>query len=71
MYKGADLGAALRLDLMVEGRLIVEVKSADRLHPIHRSQMLTYLRLSGLHLGLLINFNVSCLRGGIQRVIYS
>jgi GxxExxY protein len=61
-YKGADVGSGLRLDLVVADRLIVEVKSLDHLAPIHRSQVLTYLKLTGLRLGLLINFNVTTLR---------
>ena len=67
-YRGADLEAALRLDLVVERQLVVEVESAAHLAPIHRSQLLTYLKLNNLHLGLLVNFNVTTLRTGIRRV---
>lgn len=68
-YKGLRLDARLKLDLVVEGRLIVEVKAVDQLAPIHRAQLLTYLKLSRLGLGLLINFNVETLRSGIRRII--
>lgn len=70
-YRGAALAAALRLDLVVERQLVVEVKSVEHLAPIHRSQLLTYLKLSNLHLGLLVNSNVTTLRTGIRRVISS
>ena len=70
-YGGLALAAGLRLDLLVEGELIVEVKSVERLAPIHDSQLLTYLRLSGKRLGFLLNFNVPHMRdGGIRRKIY-
>jgi GxxExxY protein len=68
-YKGAELGSSLRLDVVVEGLVIVEVKSVEVLAPIHRSQMLTYLKLTGLPIGLLINFNVELLRHGVRRVL--
>jgi GxxExxY protein len=68
-YKGLQLGGALRLDLVVSERVLVEVKAVEVLAPIHRAQLLTYLKLSGLRLGLLINFNVSLLRSGIRRII--
>jgi GxxExxY protein len=70
-YKGVEIGSGLRLDLLVEDTLVVEVKSVDHLASIHRSQLLTYLKLTGLRLGLLINFNVTTLRSGIKRVIMS
>ena len=57
------------LDLVVEGVIIVEVKSVERIIPIHVAQLLTYLKLSGLSLGLLINFNVRCRTNGIKRVV--
>jgi GxxExxY protein len=68
-YKGADLKCDLRLDLVVEKKIIVEVKTVDKLISIHRTQLLTYLRLRGLWLGLLINFNVDVLRDGVRRVL--
>ena len=70
-YKGLELGTRLRLDLLIEGTLVVEVKCVDQLAPIHRSQVLTYLKLADLKLGLLINFNVTALRRGIRRIINS
>jgi len=68
-YKGQSLDCHLRLDLLVEGILIVEVKSLERILPIHKAQLLTYLRLQELGVGLLINFNVVLLRDGIRRVL--
>jgi GxxExxY protein len=61
-YKGLMLDAGYRLDLLVDNQLIVELKSCDGLSPIHEAQLLTYLRLARLKLGLLINFNVPVLR---------
>lgn len=70
-YKGRPVGES-RLDLLVERRLIVELKAIDALAPIHMAQVLSYLRATGIHLALLINFNVPRLRdGGIKRVIRS
>jgi GxxExxY protein len=71
IYKTVKLDAAFQLDMMVDGRIIVELKSVDALAPIHEAQMLTYLRLTGCRVGLLINFNVSMLKDGIQRVFNS
>jgi GxxExxY protein len=68
-YKGLNLSCDLRIDLLVERRLIIEVKAVDRLISIHRAQLLTYLRLRNLWLGLLINFNVDVLRDGVRRVL--
>jgi len=68
-YKGVALDAPLRLDLLVEDRLVVEVKSVAALEDIHHAQLLTYLRLAKLQAGLLINFNVPSLKLGIKRVI--
>jgi len=70
-YKGVGLYAPLRLDLPVDGQVIVEVKSVARLEPIHQAQLLTYLKLAHLTTGLLINFNVPSLRQGIKRVIHT
>src|SRR5687768_13541879 len=58
LYKGLRLNTGIRLDLRVSERVVVEVKSVERLHDIHRAQLLTYLRLTGLRVGLLFNFNV-------------
>jgi GxxExxY protein len=68
-YKGSWLGTGVRLDLVVERQVIVEVKSVDTFKAIHTAQVLTYLRLTELRLGLLINFNVEVLRSGVRRVI--
>jgi GxxExxY protein len=68
-YKGITLECGDRLDLFVAGRVIVELKSVEKLEPIHTAQVLTYLRLKGSRLALLINFNVPCLKDGICRLI--
>jgi GxxExxY protein len=68
-YKGVKLDCGYRLDLVVDGKLIVELKSVDELLPVHKAQLLTYLKLSGIEVGLLINFNVRYLRNGIQRLV--
>ncbi|RTL53096.1 MAG: GxxExxY protein [Rhodocyclaceae bacterium] len=67
-YKGIELGDALRLDLIVDDSLIVEIKSIEQIAPLHESQLLTYLRLTGAPIGLLINFNVRVLKEGIRRI---
>jgi GxxExxY protein len=58
-----------RLDIFVDGRIVLELKSVELLHPIHVAQVVSYLRLTGARLGLLINFNVPVLKQGIRRVI--
>ena len=68
-YKGVNLGEGLRLDLLVEDSLIVELKSIDELKPVHYKQLLTYLQLLDKRIGLLINFNVNDFRDGIKRVV--
>ncbi|MGD1102682.1 MAG: GxxExxY protein [Terriglobia bacterium] len=68
-YKGVQLDCGYRLDVVVENKLVVELKSVDMLAPIHEAQLLTYLKLSGLTVGLLINFNVPVLRRGIKRIV--
>jgi len=67
VYDGLEFEAAYRVDLLVDESVIVEVKSVDALAPIHEAQLLTYLKLSGLRLGLLINFNVPLLKHGVRR----
>jgi GxxExxY protein len=57
------------VDLLVEGKLIVELKSVDELAPIHHAQLLTYLKLGNIHTGLLLNFNESMLKHGIKRLV--
>ena len=69
-YKGEALDNAYRADLIVDNKVIVELKAMERFMPIHHVQLLTYLRLTGLHVGLLINFNVSSLKNGIKRVVH-
>ena len=68
-YKGQQLGGTYRLDFVVEHYLILEIKAVERLLPIHEAQLLTYLKLSGLKIGLLLNFNVPLLRDGIKRMV--
>jgi GxxExxY protein len=69
VYDNMRLDAGLRVDLLVEESLIVELKSVETLLPLHEAQLLTYLKLSGKRLGLLINFNVPLIKGGIRRVV--
>lgn len=69
LYKGVKLDCGYRLDLGVEGELIIELKSAAEILPIHHAQLLTYLKLERRSLGLLINFNVPVLKNGIRRVV--
>jgi GxxExxY protein len=69
-YRGVKLECGYRLDLLVEDRIIVELKAVESLHPIHTAQLLTYLKLRKLHLGLLINFNVPVLKQGIKRLVH-
>ena len=66
-YKGMQLDCGYRLDLVVEDAVVVELKAVERLLPIHEAQLLTYLRLNGSKVGLLLNFNVSVLKNGIIR----
>ena len=70
-YKTIDLEAGYRVDLLVEKQVIVEIKAIDQVAPIHKAQLLTYLRLSNLQVGLLINFNVEVLKKGINRVVHN
>ena len=67
-YKGVNLNHAYRLDIVVPNKLIVELKACESLEPIHDAQLLTYLKLSGIKVGLLINFNVPVLKEGIKRL---
>jgi GxxExxY protein len=68
-YKGVKLGTVLRLDLLVEDKVIVDLKAKTRLSEIDKPQLLTYLRLKKLHLGLIINFHKPFLKDGIDRVV--
>ena len=67
-WDGVQLDAGFRADLIVEGKLIIELKSVERLAPVHFKQVLTYLRLTGMKLGLLINFGEAYLKDGIHRI---
>jgi len=69
-YDSIELDAGYRLDLLVENSVIVELKSVDKLLPIHQAQLLTYLKLSDKSIGLLINFNAVHLRDGIKRMVH-
>lgn len=69
IYREVELDCAYRLDLLVEESVIVEIKSVERLAPIHLAQLLSYLKLSGCKVGLLMNFNVKMLKDGIRRVV--
>ncbi len=69
VYRGVRLDCGYRLDLLVEGAVVVELKSVEKLLPIHDAQMLSYLKLSGCRVGLLINFNVMMLKSGIRRLV--
>lgn len=67
-YKGFDLDLSHRLDLVVDGSVIVELKSVEQLTNVHVAQLVTYLKLTGIPVGLLVNFNVCLLRDGLKRV---
>jgi GxxExxY protein len=67
-YKGLKMDVAYRLDLLVEEKVIVEIKAVDKLNDVHLAQILSYLRLTDLKLGFLINFNVKLIKEGIKRV---
>jgi GxxExxY protein len=69
VYKETKLDCGYRLDLIVESKIVVELKSVDALAPIHEAIILTYLRLSGHKIGLLINFNVAILKDGLRRFV--
>jgi GxxExxY protein len=69
MYRGTKLEIGYRIDLLVENLVVVEVKSVDGLSPVHHAQVISYLKLSGKSIGLLINFNVVHLKDGIKRFV--
>jgi GxxExxY protein len=66
-YKGIDLDAGYVIDLVYDKRVVVELKAVERVIPVHEAQLLTYMRLTGIHVGLLINFNVPVVKDGIYR----
>ncbi|OUL36871.1 GxxExxY protein [Nostoc sp. T09] len=69
VYDDICLDAGFRLDLLVEQCVVVELKAVEALHPVHKAQLLTYLKLSGYRIGLLLNFNVPLIKDGIQRLV--
>lgn len=69
VYEGVHLDAGYRIDFLVEGCIIVELKAVEKLLPVHTAQLMSYLKLSGRRVGLLLNFNVPHLRQGIRRVV--
>ena len=70
VYRGVPLSCGYRLDFLVEGELILELKAVEELLPIHEAQVLTYLKLSDKRIGLLINFNVALLKQGLRRIVH-
>jgi len=68
VYRGERVRDDLRLDVLVNSTLVIEVKAVERLHPVHKAQVITYLKLSGYPAGLLLNFNAVSLRAGLQRL---
>ena len=68
-YKGVQLDCGFRLDLLVQDKVVVEVKAVDNLNAVHQAQVLTYLKLTGCRLGMLLNFNERSMRSGIKRVV--
>jgi GxxExxY protein len=68
-YKGMKLDCGYRLDIVVANQLILELKACESLEPVHEAQLLTYLKLSGIKVGLLMNFNVPVLKQGIKRLV--
>ena len=69
VYKAVRLDCGYRLDLVIEEQIILELKTVERLMPIHEAQLLTYLKLSGLHIGLLLNFNSALSKDGMRRIV--
>lgn len=69
-YRGAALDCGYRIDLLVENAIIIELKAVETVAPIHDAQLFTYLKLTGCHIGFLINFNVKLLKHGLKRGVY-
>jgi GxxExxY protein len=67
-YKGKRITSRLKLDLLVEGCVVVELKAVERSHPVHRAQVITYLKLTGCPAGLILNFNAPTLKAGLKRL---
>ena len=70
LYDGVLLDAALKIDILIEGTLILELKAVEQIAPVHKAQLITYLKLTNRRLGLLINFNVPVIKEGIKRIVY-
>lgn len=70
LYKGVDLGKVFVMDMLIDDNVVLEIKSVDVLHPIHKAQIITYLKLGQRKLGYLINFNVPLLKDGFHRIVY-
>ena len=68
-YKGVQVDCGYRMDFLVAGKVVVELKAVDAIHKVHEAQLLTYLKLTGCRVGLLINFNVPVLKNGIKRMV--
>jgi GxxExxY protein len=69
LYKGVVMGDGFRADIVVDRKVIIEIKSVAAIQPVHESQLLTYLRMSGIRVGLLLNFNASRLTDGLRRLV--
>jgi GxxExxY protein len=69
VYEGREFESTFRIDILVEEKVVIELKSVENTLPVHKKQLLTYLRLTNLRLGLLINFGSAYIKGGIERVI--
>jgi GxxExxY protein len=69
VYQDIKMDAGFKADILVEDKVIIEIKSVDNIIPLHKKQVLTYLKLSGIKLGLLVNFNVELIRNGITRIV--
>ncbi len=70
MYDGVLLDAALKLNILVDGQLILELKAVEQIAPVHKAQLIAYLKLTNRRLGILINVNVTLLKDGIKRIVY-
>ncbi len=69
IYKGVSLDCGYRLDLVIENKIVLELKAVEKILPVHEAQILSYLKLSGCRLGFLINFHVDVLKNGIRRIV--
>lgn len=69
LYKGIELESGYRVDLMVERKIILELKAVETMHPIYQAQLMSYLRLANCKLGFLVNFNVALIKDGIKRIV--